>query len=83
MNLTKVKFRVMALYDHDVVFPIYIQLIELIVFITLQAEEDDELSFKINDMIEILDDSDPGWWFGKHQSSGKSGLLPMNYVQRL
>ncbi|XP_070703809.1 GRB2-related adapter protein 2a [Pempheris klunzingeri] len=45
------------------------------------AEEDDELGFCVNDIIEVLDRSDPSWWKGRLR--GKSGLFPANYTTQL
>lgn len=45
----------------------------------IEAEADDELSFKAGDMIEVLETSDDGWWKGRVH--GKEGLFPVNYVK--
>lgn len=47
------------------------------------GDADDELTFKIHDIIEVVDDTDEGWWFGRNLSTGKLGLFPVNYTQRM
>ncbi|MBN3323451.1 GRAP2 protein, partial [Atractosteus spatula] len=42
------------------------------------AEESDELGFRIGDIIEVLDRSDPSWWRGRLR--GQTGLFPSNYI---
>lgn len=44
------------------------------------SEDSEDLSFKMGDLIEVLDASDQyGWWVGK-DSKGKKGNFPSNYV---
>jgi hypothetical protein len=47
----------------------------------IQAEDTDELPFKVGEQIEVLDASDAGWWEGRSCSSGKQGIFPVNYVE--
>ncbi len=42
------------------------------------AEADDELTFNVGQLIEVVATSDDGWWKGK--CNGKEGLFPVNYV---
>jgi len=44
------------------------------------AMNPDELSFKANDKLELLDDSSPDWW--TCSLNGQKGLVPHNYVER-
>lgn len=44
----------------------------------LEAEADDELSFKAGDVVEVLESGDDGWWKGR--CNGQVGLFPVNYV---
>ncbi|KAM4597790.1 GRB2-related adapter protein 2a [Polymixia lowei] len=46
-----------------------------------RAEEDDELGFCADDVIEVLDRSDASWWKGRLR--GKCGLFPANYTSQL
>ncbi|XP_053327704.1 GRB2-related adapter protein [Spea bombifrons] len=40
-----------------------------------------ELSIRRGDIIEVLDSSDPNWWKGR--ISGRVGLFPSNYVNKI
>lgn len=44
------------------------------------GQDPDDLSFKMGDLIEVLDSSDQyGWWTGRI-NGGKKGNFPSNYV---
>jgi hypothetical protein len=43
------------------------------------ADEDDELAFDKDDMVEVLEMPDGGWWKGRF--NGKDGLFPVSYVE--
>ncbi|XP_018428886.1 PREDICTED: unconventional myosin-If [Nanorana parkeri] len=45
------------------------------------GQDVDELSFNVNDVIEILLEDVSGWWKGRFH--GKEGLFPGNYVQKI
>ncbi|KAG8593994.1 hypothetical protein GDO81_001028 [Engystomops pustulosus] len=45
------------------------------------GQDVDELSFNVNDVIDILLEDPSGWWKGRLQ--GKEGLFPGNYVQKI
>jgi hypothetical protein len=45
------------------------------------AENDAELSFRIGDVVTIVNQDDPGWWEG--ELNGQRGLFPYNYVEIL
>jgi hypothetical protein len=45
------------------------------------AKDVDELTLKEGDTIEIVAESDSGWWSGRLR--GKDGLFPANYVQKI
>ena len=49
----------------------------------VQAEEQDELPFVVGEQIEVLDDSDAGWWEGRSLSTLKKGIFPSNYVEKV
>ncbi|XP_047127425.1 SH3 domain-containing kinase-binding protein 1 isoform X2 [Hydra vulgaris] len=44
-----------------------------------EPEQDDELALEVGEIVEILDDSDDGWWKGK--LNGKVGMFPSNFVE--
>ena len=56
---------------------------KVIALYDLEATESDELSFAVDDIIEILDDTDEGWWFGRNMKTAKTGLFPINYTRKL
>lgn len=41
----------------------------------------DEVSFKEGDLIFEIDPIDAGWMTGKVERTGKTGMLPANYLQ--
>lgn len=43
-----------------------------------EAEADDELSFKVGDVVEVLETGDGGWWSGR--CNGRVGDFPVDYV---
>lgn len=46
-----------------------------------EGEDEDELTFSTGDVIEVIDQSDEGWWRGRF--NGAEGLFPANYVEKL
>ncbi|XP_016429651.1 nebulette-like [Sinocyclocheilus rhinocerous] len=47
------------------------------------AHDHDEVSFRDGDVIVNAQPIDEGWMFGTVQRTGRSGMLPANYVQSL
>lgn len=47
------------------------------------AADDDEVSFREDDLIIQCEPIDDGWMMGTVESSGQHGMLPSNYVERL
>lgn len=45
------------------------------------AENDDELSLKVGDIVAILAQEDEGWWEG--EVGGKHGIFPSNFVEMI
>ena len=43
------------------------------------AEDDDNLSLRKGEIVEVLDQKKDGWWQGSLH--GKEGLFPFNFVQ--
>jgi hypothetical protein len=44
----------------------------------------DELSFRIGDLIQVIEEVDEGWWLGEvHESNGhvRRGIFPVNYTE--
>ncbi|XP_065188525.1 unconventional myosin-If-like [Sycon ciliatum] len=46
-----------------------------------EPQDAEELALNENDMIELLEERDSGWWKGK--LNGKTGLFPYNYVEKV
>ncbi|KAK6309051.1 hypothetical protein J4Q44_G00205140 [Coregonus suidteri] len=45
------------------------------------GQDTDELSFDVNDVIDLLNEDASGWWRGRFR--GKEGLFPGNYVEKI
>ncbi|KAJ8374484.1 hypothetical protein SKAU_G00050640 [Synaphobranchus kaupii] len=45
------------------------------------GQDVDEISFDVNDVIDLLNDDASGWWRGRFK--GKEGLFPGNYVEKI
>lgn len=45
------------------------------------AQDHDEVSFRDGDVIINAQPIDEGWMYGTVQRTGKSGMLPANYVE--
>lgn len=47
-----------------------------------EAQDDDEVSFKEGDLIFEMTPVEGGWLTGRVESTGKTGMLPANYVEQ-
>lgn len=47
------------------------------------AADSDEVSFKDGDVILNVQSIDEGWMYGTVQRTGKTGMLPANYVEAI
>lgn len=47
------------------------------------AQDDDEISFRDGDSIIDTEPIDEGWMYGTVERTGKRGMLPANYVERV
>ena len=44
-----------------------------------EAQDADELTLKLDDIVDILGEEEPGWWKG--QLGNKIGVFPSNFVE--
>ncbi|VDD85030.1 unnamed protein product [Enterobius vermicularis] len=51
-----------------------------VVRFSYEAVHDDELTLKVDDVIEVMEDAEEGWMKGKLRSTGEVGLFPTNFV---
>lgn len=47
-----------------------------------EARTDDDLSFKRNEILEILNDMQGDWWYARSLTTNKIGYIPSNYVAK-
>lgn len=47
-----------------------------------EAQDSDEVSFAEGDVIFEVDSIDAGWMTGRVERTGKTGMLPANYVEQ-
>uniref|UniRef100_A0A914BUI2 Tyrosine-protein kinase n=1 Tax=Acrobeloides nanus TaxID=290746 RepID=A0A914BUI2_9BILA len=47
-----------------------------------EARTDEDLSFKRNEVLEILNDMQGDWWYARSLLTNKTGYIPSNYVAR-
>ena len=55
-------------------YPVYIGIYDC------DSQIDDELSFKKDDLMYLIDTDEDGWWFVRLNSTGEEGYIPSNYV---
>lgn len=56
-----------------------IEVKKVIALYDYNANDENELSFKINDVITIIEKNDSGWWQG--ELNGKIGIFPSTFVK--
>lgn len=47
-----------------------------------EARTDEDLSFKKDELLYILNDMQGDWWYAKSKTTNLSGYIPSNYVAR-
>lgn len=47
------------------------------------AEDDSELSMRKGDIVRVTETSDPNWWTAENEKTGKSGIVPCQYLTQL
>jgi len=47
-----------------------------------EAQDSDEVSFREGDVIFEVESIDSGWMTGRVERTGKTGMLPANYVEQ-
>uniref|UniRef100_F1L251 Tyrosine-protein kinase n=2 Tax=Ascaris TaxID=6251 RepID=F1L251_ASCSU len=47
-----------------------------------EARTDEDLSFKKDELLYILNDMQGDWWYAKSKTTGQAGYIPSNYVAR-
>ena len=48
-----------------------------------QAEDESELSMRKGDIVRVTETSDPNWWSAENEKTGKSGIVPCQYLTQL
>ena len=51
------------------------------VMYTYNKTNDDEVSLKVGDVVNVLEKCDDGWYVGTCQRTGAFGIFPGNYVK--
>lgn len=44
------------------------------------ARVPEDLDFKKNDLLEVVNSEDPNWWLARHTRTQKEGFIPSNFV---
>ena len=47
------------------------------------AEDESELSMRKGDIVRVTDTSDANWWSAENEKTGKSGIVPCQYLTPL
>uniref|UniRef100_A0A1I7XFS4 Non-specific protein-tyrosine kinase n=1 Tax=Heterorhabditis bacteriophora TaxID=37862 RepID=A0A1I7XFS4_HETBA len=47
-----------------------------------KARTNEDLSFKKDEVLEILNNKQEDWWWARHKVNGREGYIPSNYVAR-
>lgn len=62
-------------------FLFFLPTAEALVEFDYEAEQDDELTLHVGDIIKNVSTADGGWWEG--ELNGKKGMFPDNFVKVL
>ena len=47
------------------------------------AEDESELSMRKSDIVRVTDTSDANWWKAENEKTGKTGIVPCQYLTPL
>ncbi|XP_065186408.1 tyrosine-protein kinase SRK2-like [Sycon ciliatum] len=47
-----------------------------------EARVPEDLTFKKNDLLELVNGEDPNWWLARHTRTQKEGFIPSNFVAK-
>lgn len=54
-----------------------------IVRYSYKAADEDELDLEVDDIIDVVEETEKGWMKGKLRNTGRTGLFPTNFVHFL
>ena len=60
----------------EAAYPIYVAVYDY------ESRTTDDLGFKRNDLLCIINTDDEDWWFARSKETGKEGYIPSNYVAK-
>ena len=63
-------------YLIEVAYPPYVAIYDY------ESRTDEDLGFKRNDLLCIINTDDEDWWFARSKETGKEGYIPSNYVTK-
>ena len=63
-------------YLTEVTYPTYVAIYDY------ESRTDQDLGFKRNDLLCIINTDDEDWWFARSKETGKEGYIPSNYITK-